>query len=121
MDNTEKKEVSQEAEAKPAVPEQDKPKLKIKLDPKQVDMACEMGGKVADAADNVYENVKGKLGPSWGKAFALGIIGTFVVAMIHSPGLAWVTAIMVVIGAAPMIRKKVKPEPKDEKKDAKKE
>jgi tetrahydromethanopterin S-methyltransferase subunit G len=80
-------------------------KSKFNISPEAVDKASEKMGEIAEKTDNLYTNVKEKLGPM-GKAIGFGVLITFVFALIHSPGLVWVLALMIALGSAPMLRKK---------------
>jgi hypothetical protein len=80
-------------------------KSKIKVSPEQIEKAAEAMGKTANAVDNMWSSFKDGMGPL-GKALGFGVIVTLILALIHSPGLIIVLALMVAIGAAPMIHKK---------------
>lgn len=81
-------------------------KKKPKITPEQVEKACDAMGKAASSVDNFYDNVKFKLGPM-GAALGFGVFMTLVIALIASPGLMIVLALMVTAGASPLIRKKL--------------
>jgi tetrahydromethanopterin S-methyltransferase subunit G len=80
-------------------------KKKINISPEQIDKAAETMGKTAENLDNLYGNVKEKLGPM-GKAIGFGVLVTFIFALIHTPGLVWVFAFLIALGSAPTLRKK---------------
>lgn len=81
-------------------------KKKSMVSPEQVEKACDAMGKAANSVDNFYDNVKFKLGPV-GAAFGFGVLATLVFALISHPGLVFVLVLMVAVGSAPMIRKKL--------------
>ena len=80
-------------------------KKKMSITPEQIDKASEKMGKVAESVDNLYGNVKGRLG-AVGTAIGFGVLATFLIALVHSPGLVWILGLMIALGAAPIIRKK---------------
>ena len=87
--------------------EQEKGKKKLKISPEQVEKACKKMGETASAVDNTFDNAKKRFGPL-GSAIGFGVIATLVLALINSPGLVWIFLIMICLGAAPMIHKKMK-------------
>ena len=80
-------------------------KKKISISPEQIEKAAEAMGKGAGAIDTFWSNLKDDLGP-WGKALGFAVLGTLVLAMIHSPGLVIVLLLLVALGGAPMVYKK---------------
>jgi hypothetical protein len=84
-----------------------KKESKIKISPEQIDKATEAMGKAATSVDNLYGNIKGKLGPM-GQAIGFAVLATFAIALIAHPGLVWVLILFVAVGAAPMIRAKIR-------------
>lgn len=80
---------------------------KIKISAEQIDKATDAMGKAATSVDNLYGNIKGKLGPM-GQAIGFAALVTLAIALIAHPGLVWVLLLFVAVGAAPMIRTKLR-------------
>ena len=80
---------------------------KIKISAEQIDKATDAMGKAATSVDNLYGNIKGKLGPM-GQVIGFAVLATFAIALIAHPGLVWVLLLFAAVGAAPMIRSKIR-------------
>ena len=81
-------------------------KKKINITPEQVKKACDAMGKTANSVDNLYDNIKYKLGPL-GPAVGFGVLLTLMITLIAHPGFLAVLFLFVCVGCAPMIREKL--------------